>query len=383
VPCVTVAVYKESLMKKYLYPIIFSIIIVLSIVAIFMQTSPSIKLYPLIKSNINKTIISPETIISPVIGIEKIEDDKILIISLDTFVEHKGEKIRIHLRNGKISYVRIDLDRKNAEVIWNYSLNGYRIFSYPHVKNGSIIVAVVDSRTFNKSEILKISDQKVGKIATVKFQVLRINSFEDGKILLTGSRDKCGKVVLLENSSKILDVDLGNRTMDSLILDVNGDGYKDFLVSGSIFSEGFVSVFLNTFSGFREVKRIKIPNDIVWDIRFANLGKEKIVLFGPKGIYLLNLQNYNVETLFKSEDNYYLSQIEVTDLDHDGFDEFFCVYHNETQCYFIELEYSSGKLYPILKYPINLEGCFALKHIKNNNFIVSSPYGDLYLMKLV
>jgi len=185
-------------------------------------------------------------------------------------------------------------------------------------KMGVIIVAVVDSRTFNKSEILKISDHKVRKIATAKFHVLRINSFEDGKILLTGfdPRDKSGKVVLLENSSKIFDVDLGNRTMGSLILDVNGDGYRDFLISGLIFSEGFVSVFLNTFSGFREVKRIKIPNDIVWDIKFANLGKEKIVLFGPKGIYLLNLPNYNVETLFKSEDNYYLSQIEVTDLDH-------------------------------------------------------------------
>jgi len=112
-------------MKKYLCSIIFSVIIVLSIVAILMQTNPSIKLYSLMKLK------------SPVVGIEKIGDNKILIISLDTFVEHKGEKIRIYFRNGKINYVRIDLDRKNAEVIWNYSLNGYRIFSYPYVKNGS------------------------------------------------------------------------------------------------------------------------------------------------------------------------------------------------------------------------------------------------------
>lgn len=359
--------------RANLYFIILIIVLFLSAIIIHTLTihkTKSIKLYLLMKSN------------SPIVGIEKIKDDEILLESLKAFVKREGEKIKVYFGNGRISFVHVDLSGKTAKILWNYSLKGYRIFSYPCVTDNGIITAIVNT-TLNNSEILKISDHKIRKVATVKFHVLRINPFGNGAVLLTGFKGKIGKVVLLKNSSKIFEAEVGNKTMSALTLDINKDGYKDFLVSGVIFkniSKGFVSVFLNTSSGFKEVKRVEVPKDIVWDMKLLNLGKEKrIVLFGPKGIHLLNLSSGKVKTIFMSRNGYYLSPVETMDIDHDGFDEFFCVYHNETQSYFVELKYFSGKLHPVFEYPINLEGSFAIKYIKNHNFIIASPDGKLYL----
>ncbi len=69
---------------------------------------------------------------------------------------------------------------------------------------------------------------------------------------------------------------------------------------------------------------MEVPKDIVWDIKLLNLEKEKrIVLFGPKGIHLLNLSSGKVKTIFTSHNGYYLSPVETIDINHDGFDEFF------------------------------------------------------------
>ncbi len=361
--------------RTNLYFIILAIIVlflsVIMIHSLAVHKTKSVKLYLLMKSN------------SPIAGIEKINDDKILLESLKTFVKRKGEKIKVYFGNGRISFVHVDLSRKTAKILWNYSLKGYRIFSYPCVTNNGIVIAIVNT-TLNNSEILKISDHKIRKVATVKFHVLRINLFGNGAFLLTGFKGKIGKVVLLKNSSKIFEANVGNKTMSALILDINGDGYKDFLVSGVIFnkgiSKGFVSVFLNTSSGFKEVKRVEVPKDIVWNMKILNLGKERrIVLFGPRGIHLLNLSNGKVKTIFTSRNGYYLSPVEAIDINHDGFDEFFCVYHNETQSYFVELKYFSGKLHPVFEYPINLEGSFAIKYMKNSNFTIASSNGKVYL----
>ena len=56
------------------------IFVVIMIHSLAVHKTKSIKLYLLMKSN------------SPIVGIEKINDDKILLESLKTFVKRKGEK---------------------------------------------------------------------------------------------------------------------------------------------------------------------------------------------------------------------------------------------------------------------------------------------------
>ncbi len=328
---------------------------------------------PLLKSN------------SPVVGIEKIDENKFLIIFMKSFVEH-DDRITVYFGEGKISVAKIDPQKRVVEELWNYSLSGYRIFSFPYITNESIIIATVGSpNTHNYSELLKISleDYKAKKIATLKDYILKINSFRDGAILLTGFDADRGKVVIIKNSSKVFERELGNRTMSSLVLDVNRDGYDDFIVSSAVFdnrsTRSLISIFLNKHGNFEEISRLEVPG-MIWDMKLVKLGKKEIALLSPKSVYLLNLTSKSVTKIFEAEKDYYLSSVEIVDFDHDGFDEFFGVYHNETQRYFVELKYSRGKLSQVFKHPVSLKS-FIVRWMKDGDFLIGSVEG-LYLISV-
>ena len=346
--------------------LIVAVIFLALVLTYFKEESP--KLISLMKSD------------SPIVGIEKIDENRFLLTFMKSLVEHE-DRTTVYFGEGKISVVRINQNNQNIAVkeLWNYTLSRYSIFSFSCITNESIIIATVGSPNAHKySEILRISldNYKIEKIVTLKDKTILVTGFDVKK--------KVGKVILIRNSSKIFEEELGNKTIGSLIFDVNKDGRDDFIVSNVIFDDhntsSFISIFMNALGGFKETKRIEIPDEMIWDMKFVNLGKKEIALFSPKSIHLLNLTSGKVKKIFETEKGYYLSSVETFDFDHDGFDEFFGVYHNETQSYFVELKYSKGTLFPIFKHPVNLKG-FIVKWMRDGDFLIGSVEG-LYITSI-
>ncbi len=356
-------------MKKKYY--IFLIILILAAFAaftVFISSKKGPELILLMKSDV------------PLTGIERAGDEFVLTF-MRTFVE-RNNNITTYFGEGKISVVRVDPESRSVEELWNLTLSGYRIFSLPHAADSRVLVAEVGSPNLRtSSELLEISldSYEVRKIAVLRDYVLKVNAFRDGSVLLTGFDGRgTGKVVILRGSSKVFEKGIGNKTIASLILDVNGDSREDFIVSSLTSNRSFVSIFLNSTDGFKEVRRIDVPG-MIWDVKLAKLGVKRIVLFSPTGVYVLD-SNWRAARVFECEEGYYLLSVEAVDIDRDGFDEFFGIYHNATQSYFVELKYSRGSLSEILRYPLDSK-CFAAKWAGGGRFLVGAIDG-LYLLSV-
>ncbi len=354
-------------MKKKYYILI--IILILAAAAVFIGQKKGPELTPLMKSDV------------PLTGIER-AGDKFVLTFMRTFVERDGN-ITTYFGEGKISVVRVDPESRSVEELWNLTLGGYRIFSLPYARGSQVLIAEVGSpNSCTPSELLEISldGYEVRKIAVLRDYILKVNAFRDGSALLTGfdASRGVGKVVILRDSSKVFEKEMGNKTIASLILDVNGDNREDFIVSSLISNRSFVSIFLNSTEGFEEVRRIEVPG-MIWDMKLVELGGERIALFSPKSVYLLDPQN-GLAKVFESEEGYYLLSVEAVDIDRDGFDEFFGIYHNATRSYFVELKYSGGSLSEVLRYPLDSK-CFAAKWAGGGRFLVGAIDG-LYLLSV-
>ncbi len=317
----------------------------------------------------------------PIVGIEKI-DDKIVLESMKPIVERENLfHYKVYFGNGTLIFAKLDLDRKRMEEVWRYSLKGYRIFSYPCVDKNGILIAVVDGKSFNKSEIVRIRGHKIEKVATLNMSVLRIIPFDNDTYILTGYTGFSpseGVLSVVKGRSEIFNLSLGNKTLDAFVLDRR----HDFIVSWVDWSTGHCEGYVSLFKFNKEVERVEIPyHDVVWDIK--SFDKDKVILIGAEGVYLLDLSSMNIKTLFKSEDHYFLSPMGIVDIDNDGLYELFGIYHNETSDYFIELKYMRGKLQPVLKYPVSIRGSFAVKHLEGGYFISSSPDCSLYLIQII
>ena len=170
---------------------------------------------------------------SPVIDISKINRNRFLLLSTRAFVKQEGEKFNIFLQ-GRLNIVKIA--KNNFIQEWNYSLERFRVFSYPLVKQNCFVVAAEDSPNLfnNETEVLMFSldDFKFKRIANVSYFVFSINSEDfnrDGRedLLLTGydPRLDLGKITLLENTSegfrKAFECAIGNKTFDAFVSDVN------------------------------------------------------------------------------------------------------------------------------------------------------------------
>ncbi len=333
----------------------------------------SIQVIQLMKSN------------SPIVGIDKIKGDEYLLTFMKTFVK-RGNNVTVYFGEGKISIVRINLKKRKVVELWNYTLKGYRIFSFPCITNDSIIIASVCSPNLRcNSDLLKISlnNYRVERIANLREYVLKIKKFKDGSILAMGFNGNKGKITIIKNSSIIFEKTLGDRVLSGLILDLNKDGREDFVVSSAVFgnntTNSIVTFFINEGGSFREIKKIEVPG-MVWDMKFVKLGKKTIALLTPKYVYLLDATSMKVRRVFATKKGYFLSSVEVLDFDHDGFSEFFGVYHNETKRYFVELKYLNGELHIVFKRPSVL--CFIVKWMNDGNFLVGGTNGGLYLISL-
>jgi len=324
----------------------------------------------------------------PVGGLEKVNVSTYLMVSMKSFLVEYGDTYAVNWGEGKLSIFKLNLENSGVNELWNYTLEGYRIFSYPCVSNGHIYVAVTGSpNVHEKSELIEITpDGKIRKITELEEFIFKVARMSDGTLILTGFDVKTekGRVVLIKGNKKIFERSMGNRVLGSLVHDLDGDGAEDFIVASVVFenhTKSTIFTFLNRSGNFVEDSRFELLNENIWGIDLAKFErKEAILLYGLKSIYLLDLSDASVLKLYEAKEGYYLTPIEVDDSDGDGQDEVFAVLHNETESLFAKLEYANERLQEKLKIPINAK-VFSILSLGNRSFLLGSSDG-VFLLKL-
>ncbi|AIY90943.1 hypothetical protein [Geoglobus acetivorans] len=324
----------------------------------------------------------------PVVGLEKVNATAYLMVSMKSFLVEDDDSISVNWGEGRLSTFELIPQDSGMNVLWNYTLEGYRIFSYPCVSNGHVYVAVTGSPNVHEhSELIEITpDGRIREIAELEEFVLKVARMSDGTLILTGFDVKTGtgKVVLIKGTKKIFERSMGNRVLGSLVHDLDGDGAEDFIVAGVVFenhTKSIISVFLNRSGSFVEDGRFELLNENIWGIILAKFeGEEAILLYGPKSIYLLDLSDASVAKLYEAKEGYYLTPVEVDDSDGDGQDEVFAVIHNETGNFFTGLEYVNGRMQEKIEFPLNAKA-FSILSLGSRSFLLGSSDG-LYLLRL-
>ncbi|HID43811.1 MAG TPA: hypothetical protein EYP30_08610 [Archaeoglobaceae archaeon] len=244
---------------------------------------------------------------------------------MNTSVTRKDNELDMRFCEGRIEIITINFSSKDFIQEWNHTSENFRIFSYPCIAdlNGDgrndFLVAIQDdpNHYLNTTEIVAFisKNYEEERIASLKdFFVFNINfaNISDKNILLAGYNPKkdSGKIIVLEGETKIWEYSLGNRTSDVVTTDVNRDGSLDFIVSWNSFLNGsFISIFLNEYPNFREIKRLKLPPEHVISIKYV--GDNRLVIGGLKGLYSLNLQNYKINEIYKPSESEYITFMEM------------------------------------------------------------------------
>ncbi len=322
----------------------------------------------------------------PVGGLEKVNVSTYLMVSMKSFLVKNGDTYVVKWGEGKLSIFKLNPKDSSVNELWNYTLEGYRIFSYPCVSNGHIYVAVTGSpNVHEKSELIEITpDGKIRKITELEEFIFKVARMPDGTLILTGFdvKTETGRVVLVKGNEKIFERSMGNRVLGSLVHDLDGDGAEDFIVASVVFenhTKSTIFTFLNGSGNFVEDGRFELLNENIWGLaKFEK--KEAILLYGPKSISLLDLSDASVLKLYEAKEGYYLTPIEVDDSDGDGQDEVFAVLHNKTESIFAKFEYANERLQEKLKIPINAK-VFSILSLGNRSFLLGSSDG-VFLLKL-
>lgn len=326
----------------------------------------------------------------PVIDLERINSNEFLLTTMKTFVETENGTIKLYFGEGELHHIKIDTKNKNVEDLWSWKLSGYNIFSFPYIRGNQVAIAVTQSPNLPQNTTLYEIDLKNHTIRTIisinNFYTLTVNSFRDGRFLLTGysniGKKEIGKVIIIKESDIIFEKRLGNRTTASLILDANKDGYEDFLVSSVTFGNTInttVYLFLGTSNGFKVAKVINISGMIL-DAKIVNLKGKNVILIDPHSIYLLNPSSWRLKRVFSARSGYFIVSLDCVDLNKDGIDEIVTIYTNATKRYLLELKYTNGLFTPVHSYSLNFT-CFVVRHLRNGYFIVGTKDG-LYLIKI-
>ena len=263
---------------------------------------------------------------NPIISIKKIEKNKFVLLSMNTSVTRRDTEFDVRFCNGRIDIVTINSQGVIRE--WNYTLEKFRIFSHPCIAdfNGDgkndFIVAIQDdpNHYLNNTEVVafisKNKNYEEKNIITLKnFFVYNISFAKIGNkgyILLAGldPGKRLGKILVLENSSIILEKYLGNVSFSVIPIDINNDGNLDLIVPWHTLSNGsFISVFINDHLNFNEVKRIKLFNSMIIAAKY--IGNGNLLVNNIKEVYQLNIKNHRFANIYESLKSEYIIDLNV------------------------------------------------------------------------